>query len=217
MSQTALIVASAEAKSEAILDAIPTQQSVLRANTRKIWSVCREMVARRSPICPTASAVAERGAIKDPNFPAERSIYNRYREILSAWRDAYKSIHLLQYEPSLDDGFNSDDLSELDVGLQIKLKALGDELKMLRNMNNSLKQFIAESIRINQEPSINFEELSAELRDWLEYIERRRFLFDDVGLKISKYTVANTIIMDKSLLEKIRGWVGMSNSERLLE
>lgn len=199
------------------MDAIPAQQSVLRANTRKIWSVCREMVARRSPICPTAPAVAERGAIKDPNFPAERSIYNRYREIVGAWRDAYKSIHILQYEPALDYGFNSDDLRELDVGSKIKLKALGDELKMLRNMNNSLKQFIAESIRINSEPSLGFEELSAELRNWLEYVERRRFLFDDVGLKISKYTVVNTIIMDSSLLEKIRLWVGVSQPEKLLE
>ncbi len=217
MSQTALVIASADAKSEAILDAIPTQQSVLRDNTKKIWAVCREMVARRSPICPSAPAVAERGAINDPNFPAERSIYNRYRGILGAWRDAYKSIQSLQYEPILDSGINSDDLRGLDVGSQVKLKALNDELKMLRNMNNSLKQFIAESISINPAPSAAFDEMSTDLRGWLDHIERRRFVFDDVGLKVSKYTVANTVIMDISLIEKIRHWVGVTEHQKLLK
>jgi len=205
MSPIKAIVATADADTENFIGAIPLSSAILRANSKRIWLICRDMVARKTPVCPTADSVAERGGLTDNSFPSRQSIYNRYRTILSIWRKAYTAIMSAGYDSaSTKSDIDYWEIKSLDSDLQAKILEMKSRLNSLVLMNNSLKQFIAETVPVYSNEKNIGGDLAPELLEWIDYISRKRFTVDDVGLRVSRHTMAQTIIMERSLFEKLQ-------------
>ncbi|TCP87941.1 hypothetical protein C8J31_104330 [Rhizobium sp. PP-CC-2G-626] len=199
------IVAVADSKAAAILDAMPDTKA--KSNAEIINTICKLLVYRKTPILPTAPIVAEEGRINNPHFPSEQTIYNRYAKILRVWKMAYSDVMNIGIDPPLNSSeIPNIDTSTMDVGTANIVDRLKEITFELTQRNNILKQIIDNRVP-QPEGDIPF---SQELDDvvlgfgkWLRSLaDNPAFHLDDMGLKVSRKTPINTRIIDAASLKK---------------
>lgn len=205
-SRKGTILAVAEAKSASVLQALPEERKRARANMEAISGVCRALVQRGTPMSPTAKLVSEEGRNRSREFPSAQTIYNEYGEMLAIWRRAYTSIlNIDAHDPIGLDQLENIDVSGLDEGTRFIVDELRQHIRELTQRCNALKQIIAEAVPLPTDSFIDSSDnVMEELADWLNRVERSPFDLDDIGLRVTRRTPPNTVIMHADLLKGIR-------------
>jgi len=205
-SRKGTFLALAEAKSANLLGSLPEGRRRARVNLEAIWVICRALVQRATPIAPTAKLVSEEGRNRNPEFPSAQTIYNEYREMLAIWRKAYTDIlNIDARDPISLDQLEKIDVSELDEGTRFIVDELRQHVRELVQRCNALKQIIAESVPMPAGSlTDSSDKVMDELAEWLEDIERGPFDLDDIGLRVSRRTPPNTVVMHTDLFKALR-------------
>lgn len=201
------IIAIADMKTEALVEALP-EDSKVRRNTEGIGTICKALLERRTPLVPTAGLVSEEGKKHNPHFPSEQTIYNSYRSVLQTWKKAYYDVMNIDADPDVTLG----EVSKIDTSLMNPATGdLVDRLKAIiievNQRCNVLKRIIDEGVPVRSEDGTNLDQADDAIGDltlWLSSLPGTSFEIDDYGLKVSRRTPPGTRIMDARLLGKLR-------------
>ncbi|TBD01847.1 hypothetical protein ELH24_21840 [Rhizobium ruizarguesonis] len=204
VSRKGAIVSLADSKSEALIGT-RLEGSRARSNLEAIWRVCHSLVGARTPTLPTAPIVSERGAVKNPQFPTEQTIYNSYRAMLHIWRKAYYDILNADADPPLATSeVEMIDTSHMDSSSAFVVGRLKEIVFELTQRCNALKRIIDEAVPVPagdlpEEATAIMEALAA----WTRSMANGMFLLDEFGLKVSRRTPNGTRIMDADLFNNL--------------
>ncbi|OWV64611.1 hypothetical protein ATY75_32195 [Rhizobium sp. N122] len=209
MSRIKAIIRAAEIETEDFIAAIPAKNRINQANNKAIANVCKMMLLRKKPIYPSAESVAEEGRVQFPKFPDKQSLYNRYSKMLGIWRRAFEGMVDIRADPagtSIED-FERLDLTGLDAGTRASIQEMKSLIQRLFNLNKNLKELIGNSVSLQPHNDIAVPELVEMLGRWLSFVRSSRFLLDDIGLRVSRDTIARTTIMDRHTFDRIERFV----------
>ncbi|KQV73283.1 hypothetical protein ASC90_07765 [Rhizobium sp. Root1220] len=192
-----------------LIESLPIERAVAKANYRKIADVCRVLLSsRKTPYIPTAALVAETGATMgggDPAFPSERTIYNTYPEMLRIWKRAFDDLTNIM----ADDPLTFDDLESIDLGgVDANTRAVFDELfRIIREQRQriaGLKKLITDNVKVDADaiPSTSGRAIES-LDYWIGILKLGLFTVDDDGVKVSRKTPIGTLILDASTLAEL--------------
>lgn len=209
------LIIAAEQHSAAIVESLPGG-STARASADGVNTICRSLVARKTPMRPTAGVVAEEGRKLNPTFPSERTIYNSYHQILRIWRLAYRDVMNIEYGPPLA----AADVANIDTSLmEASVGNIVDRLKIiifeLTQRNNVLKQIIDSKSQNSISPSSSdVAEIMQRFGTWLrELADNKAFELDELALKVTRRTPVGTRIIDARLLETLLAFADKFNHE----
>jgi len=183
----------------------------------RISEVCEKFVSLRPPINPTAHAVSEQGRLIFQDFPALRSLYNRYAWVLEIWRNVYFDTvnYRSRSEPNDPMYFpiEGEKLMTLDEGTRANIIILQRLLKETKSRNDAYAQFIRENIP-EDSPATNMEDASLaslreDLEDWLNRISSGSagFDIDSIGIRTSRLNRPGTVVMPLQLFNGLRDLV----------
>ena len=206
-SRKGAIIQIAEKSSELLVEALPPERAVAKANYLKIAAVCRALVSRqKTPYFPTAALVAEEGGNADAEFPSARTIHNAYADMMRIWKRAYHDITNIMANDALSvDELPSVDLSDADANTKHVFDELYRHLKEVHQRNNALKKLITDSVPVDadQIPAGSGRIIDA-LELWLDRVRSGLFALDEDGLKVSRKSAIGTIIMDAEMLNDLQ-------------
>lgn len=196
----------ANRKAATIIDAMPEGRA--KTNTEGINAICKALVARPTPLMPTAPIVAEEGRKHNPHFPVEQTIYNGYSQILRIWKRAYHDIMNIDAQSILGDADVADiDTTTLDVSTANIVDRLKEIIREVTQRNNILKKIIDDIVPVpasDIQITPDVEAVVTRLARWLrELSSNPAFQLDEIGLKVCRRTPLNTRIIDAELLEEL--------------
>ncbi len=206
-SRKGAIIQIAEKSSELIIEALPPERAVAKANYQKIAAVCRALVSRqKTPHFPTAVLVAEEGGTADAEFPSARTIHNAYADMMRIWKRAYHDITNIMANDAISlDELPSVDLSDADANTKHVFDELYRHLREVHQRNNALKKLITDSVPVDadQIPAASGRIIDA-LEWWLNWVRSGLFTLDEDGLKVSRKSPIGTVIMDAEMLNDMQ-------------
>ena len=210
----ALILSWADEQSAVLIDGVGPKNKIRKENLEKISKVCRALVARAKPLCPSAEEVKESAtALGFETFPSPRTIYNTYGEMLQIWRKAWRDIGNIEKNPSPKaDALLAFDASGLDLGTQEVIGELKRLVRELLNHVKGLKQIVAAQVPVYLEKAqIGDEDVMVQLCFWVKDVLIDGFSLDQTGLLVSRHTGPGTPIMPLPL------WDGLNRMGSIYE
>ncbi|WP_296746330.1 hypothetical protein [Mesorhizobium sp.] len=204
------IIAIADMKSAGILDALPDGRKA-KSSMEGINEICRALLLRRTPLCPTAKLVAEEGRKGNPHFPLERTIFNSYSKVVRIWKKAYYDVMNIDADAPIDENeVERIDTSVMEPSTGDLVDRLKEIVSELLQRCNVLKRIIDEGVPVpagGLPEGIGADEIMARLKDWLQSLYSSGFDLSDLGLKVSRKTPPGTRIMGGPLLDELRTFI----------
>jgi hypothetical protein len=208
-SRKGTVLELAERSSVTLIESLPNERAVAKTNYRKIADVCRVLLSsKKTPYIPTAALVAETGASMgggDPAFPSERTIYNKYSDMLRIWKRAFDDLtNIMVDDPLTFEDLESIDLGNVDANTRAVFNALLRIIREQRQRIAALKKLITDNVKVDADsiPSTSGRAIES-LNYWIGTLKLGLFTVDNDGVKVSRKTPIGTLIMDAATLAEL--------------
>lgn len=203
-SRSRFLINEAESRTQEMLNSVPPSRARFRLQVQRIGEVCKLLVSSKPAMPPTASRVAEEGALRFEGFPSEQTLYNSYRELLQIWKAAFDRM-MNASKDLAPDAILESELESIDAGTRVQIRHLEEAFKRLTSENRRLRQIVKENVEVRLDTpdrDVPLVEFSEDLRRWLTRLEKNDSVFeiDKAGVKSGRHCRPGTLILPRDLL-----------------